>query len=78
MTRRDPIKDRLLWSLVSAAGVAIAASLAQAAVVFAWQKVTHRPPPKSLMLIAPAGRKAGLGAAGLLLDRLAFMRALRA
>ncbi len=77
MATEPNFKDRLLWTLVSAAAVAVAATLAQRTVGYLWARTTHKPAPKPLPLLRPAGRKVGKGAAGFLVTRTPFLRGLR-
>ena len=51
MATEPNFKDRLLWTLVSAAAVAVAATLAQRTVGYLWARTTHKPDPKPLPLL---------------------------
>jgi len=62
MAREESFRDRLVWTLVSAAAISIAATLAQSLTAGAWKWVTRRSPPKSLWGASFAGRKAGVSA----------------
>ncbi|MGI5861091.1 MAG: hypothetical protein ACOX6T_03430 [Myxococcales bacterium] len=77
MATKPNFKDRLIWTLASAAAVAVAATLAQNAVGYLWARTTHRPVPKPLPFLRPAGSRAGKGAAGFLMKRAPILRALR-
>lgn len=77
MESKVSFKDRLVWTLVSTAAAAVAASLAQRLAGWGWQRATHRAPPKGIRALGPAGSKAGKGAAGFLLHRFPPARALR-
>lgn len=74
MTRQDEFKDRLLFTLLTGAAVTVVAQLARHAVSKAWLEITGRKPPRELGIIAPAGRKAGEGAASFLAERFGLLK----
>ena len=68
-------KERLLFTLLSAAAASLVALLARRLIERAWQLKTGRRPPEAIGLLSPAGKRAGGGAASFLLERAALLRA---
>lgn len=77
MTSTDDFKDRVLFTLLSAAFMAAAALVARRAVEKAWQRATGRAPPRPFALAGPAGKKAGEGTARFLIEHLPVLNRLQ-
>jgi hypothetical protein len=55
------VKERIVWTLFSAALLGVAGFAAQALAAAAWRRMTGREPPDEVWGIAPVGRRAGAG-----------------
>ena len=73
--RAAPFKERLLFTLLSAAAGSLVALLARRLIEKAWRLKTGRHPPETIGLLSPAGKRAGEGAASFLLERVGRLRA---
>jgi hypothetical protein len=73
MRSREPtFKERLLFTLLSAAMLGLAKLAADRLSHAAWRRATGRPPPKHLALAHPAAEKAARSAAEGVLGLLPF------
>ena len=77
MKSKVTFKDRIVWTLISTAAVALASTAAKQLAAWGWSRATHRALPKGIWALTPAASKAGKGAAGYLLHRFPPARALR-
>ncbi|HEY3445405.1 MAG TPA: hypothetical protein VGK67_03530 [Myxococcales bacterium] len=77
MNAQDTFKDRLLFTFLSAAAVAVVAYVARQAISTAWQRLTGRHAPKPLGLLNPAGKRAGESTAAFLMQRLPVLHFLQ-